>query len=75
MASQATERRGLLDTTVQLDRCKTQSRRQKLDALLCGFEWRFSTGLSLVEFKATIIQECITIHNQLRRPAARSPSA
>jgi hypothetical protein len=27
--------------------------------------------MSLVEFKATIIQECITIHNQLRRRGAR----
>lgn len=64
-------RRALLDTTVQLDRCKSDSRRQKLEALLAGFDWTFSTGISLVEFKATVIQECITIHNQLRRPAAR----
>lgn len=63
--------RALLDTTVQLDRRKTQSRMQKLESLLAGYEWRFSTGISLVEFKATLIQECITIHNQLRRRGAR----
>jgi hypothetical protein len=44
---------------------------QKLESLLAGYEWRFSTGISLVEFKATVIQECITIHNQLRRRGAR----
>src|SRR5438067_10770170 len=64
-------RRALLDTTVQLDRRKTESRRQKLESLLAQYGWRFSTGISLVEFKATVIQECITIHNQLRRKGAR----
>src|SRR5438067_4136307 len=64
-------RRALLDTTVQLDRRKTESRNQKLETLLAGFGWRFSTGISLVEFKATVIQECLTIHNQLRRTGAR----
>src|SRR5262249_61657508 len=61
----------LLDTTIQLDRRKSEPRKQKLESLLAGFDWKFSTGLSLVEFKATIIQECITIHNQLRRSASR----
>src|SRR5262249_5918747 len=55
----------------QLDRRKSEPRKQKLESLLAGFDWKFSTGLSLVEFKATIIQECITIHNQLRRSASR----
>ena len=64
-------RRALLDTTVQLDRRKTESRKQKLESLLAGFGWKFSTGISLVEFKATVIQECLTIHNQLRRTGAR----
>lgn len=63
--------RVLLDTTVQLDRHKTRSRSEKLEGILAGFPWRFSTGISLVEFKATLIQECITIHNQLRQKGAR----
>ncbi len=65
------QRRALLDTTVQLDRRKTESRKKKLEQLLDDFGWKFATGISLVEFKATIIQECITIHNQLRRAGAR----
>ena len=64
-------RRALLDTTVQLDRQKTEARRQKLESILAEFDWKFSTGISLVEFKATVIQECITIHNQFRRTGAR----
>lgn len=67
----ATERRALLDTTVQIDRRKTASRQGRLNELLSGFDWRFSTGISLVEYKGTLIQECITIHNQLRRTGAR----
>jgi hypothetical protein len=71
VVSPTAARRALLDTTVQLDRRKTESRKQKLEALLAQFDWRFSTGISLVEFKATFIQECLTIHNQLRRSRAR----
>lgn len=67
----AAARRALLDTTVQIDRKKTESRRSKLEALLATYGWRFSTGIALVEFKATLIQECLTIHNQLRRTGAR----
>ena len=61
----------LLDTTVQLDRKKYQSRKKSLEVLLANYEFLFATSLSLVEFKATIIQECITIHNQLRAKGAR----
>jgi hypothetical protein len=65
------EQRALLDTTVQIDRKKTESRRSKLEEMLARYGWRFSTGISLVEFKATLIQNCLTIHNQLRRTGAR----
>ena len=71
VAEPTSPRRALLDTTVQLDRRKTEARKQKLESLLVGFDWKFSTGISLVEFKATVIQECLTIHNQLRRTGAR----
>lgn len=71
LAQPDSPRRALLDTTVQLDRRKTEARKQKLESLLATFDWKFATGISLVEFKATIIQECITIHNQLRRTGAR----
>jgi hypothetical protein len=68
--SPTSEQRALLDTTVQIDRKKTESRRSKLEEMLARYGWRFSTGISLVEFKATLIQECLTIHNQLRRTGA-----
>jgi hypothetical protein len=56
---------------VQIDRKKTESRRHKLEEMLARYDWRFSTGISLVEYKATLIQECLTVHNQLRRTGAR----
>jgi hypothetical protein len=65
------EFRALLDTTVQLDRLKTASRKEFLEKILANFRWKFAASISLVEFKATIIQECITIHNQLRRKGSR----
>jgi hypothetical protein len=66
-AQQPAPTRALLDTTVQLDRLKTGARRRHLDALLQTFDWKLAASMSLVEFKATLLQECITIHNQLRR--------
>lgn len=56
----------LLDTTVQIDRMKMPEREQKLSKLLEHFDWTVSTSISLLEFKAVLIQECITIHNRLR---------
>jgi len=61
----------LLDTTVQLDRLKYRSRKEHLKDVLANYKFKFSTSFSLVEFKATIIQECITIHNQLRAKGSR----
>jgi hypothetical protein len=63
--------RALVDTTVQLDRKKSGSRKGKLEDLLANYDFRFATSLSQVEFKATIIEQCITIHNQLRAKGAR----
>jgi len=65
------KKRAVLDTTIQLDRLKTAGRREHLEAVLAEFDLTFATSMSLVEFKATLIQECITIHNQLRRKGAR----
>jgi len=41
------------------------------ESRVAGFDFKFAASLSLVEFKATVIQECITIHNQLRAKGAR----
>lgn len=68
---QTPRRIALLDTTIQLDRIKMPRRRERLDALLAEFDWKVTTSAVLLEFKATIVQECITIHNQLRRRGAR----
>ncbi len=57
----------LLDTSVQIDRVKTAARNRHVENLLTQFGLTVATGISLLEFKATIIQECITIHNALRR--------
>lgn len=56
----------LLDTSVQVDRNKSGNRRAVIEQLLSRFDWRVTSSISLLEFKATLIQECITIHNQLR---------
>ena len=56
----------LLDTTVQIDRKKMPERDSHLAKLLEQFDWTVSTSFSLLEFKAVLIQECITIHNRLR---------
>ena len=69
--SRAQTGRALLDTTIQLDRKKSGTRKEKLEGLLANYEFRFATSLSLVEFKATIIEQCITIHNQLRAKKVR----
>ncbi|MGH7137945.1 MAG: hypothetical protein ACREHD_19525, partial [Pirellulales bacterium] len=59
--------RVLLDTSIQIDRIKTGARRRRIDQLLSGFRLRLSTDISLLEFKATVIEQCITIHAELRR--------
>ena len=70
-AANPADRRALLDTTVQVDRQKMPARRERIADILAGFGFTFSTSISLLEFKATVIQECIFLHNELRRPGAR----
>lgn len=64
---QDAQRVALLDNTVQVDRKKNPTRCERVQEILAQFEWKVATSICLLEFKATIIQECITIHNQLRR--------
>ena len=56
---------GLLDTSVQIDRKKSKHWSDHVDEELQKLSWTVATGISLVEFKAVLIQECITIHNKL----------
>ncbi|MDB5312085.1 MAG: hypothetical protein JWO38_6287 [Gemmataceae bacterium] len=64
-------RRALLETTIQVDRKKTGHRQAVIERLLEGFEWKFSTSITLLEFKATIIEACIFLHGVFRRSGSR----
>lgn len=57
----------LLDTSVQVDRKKSAHRARALSRELDKFGWTVSTGISVLEFKATVIRQCITIHAELTR--------
>lgn len=57
--------RVLLDNTIQVDRQKMASRSRHIDELLKSYPWTFATSICLLEFKAVIIQECISIHDRL----------
>jgi len=63
----------LLDNTVQVDRRKSKTRSCRIEELLSQFEWKVSTSICLLEFKATLIQECITIHDSLRSVGMYTP--
>jgi hypothetical protein len=56
----------LLDNTIQVDRNKSGSRRSHIEEVLKAYGLTVSTSICLLEFKATLIQECITIHDKLR---------
>ncbi len=56
----------LLDNTIQVDRTKMGNRAARIDELLSDFPFKVATSICLLEFKATLIQECITIHDNLR---------
>lgn len=71
MEAEQAATRLLLDSSVQIDRIKAGERKRYLDDVLSKFDFRIATSISLLEFKAVVIQECITIHNALRRTNAR----
>ena len=56
----------LLDTSVQIDRKKMASRSAHIEQMLSQFPVTVTTSVCLLEFKATLIRECITIHDNLR---------
>lgn len=56
----------LLDTSIQIDRCKTANRKSTTEQIVAQFDRSISTAISLLEFKATILREMILIHNQKR---------
>ncbi len=63
----------LLDTTVQVDRMKGKTRRDRIDEILKEYDWKVTTSICLLEFKATLIQQCITIHDALRTVGRYTP--
>jgi len=68
------DKRVLLETTIQVDRCKMAMRRDRIDEMLKQFNIKVSTEFTLLEFKAVLIQECITIYNDLRQTKAYTSS-
>ena len=63
----------LLDNTVQVDRKKTATRRARIEEMLGQYGWTVTTSICLLEFKATLLQECITIHDRLRLVGRYTP--
>ena len=57
----------LIDTTLQIDRIKMQNRKEYIENLLKNYKYSITTSIVLLEFKAVLIKECITIHNKLMR--------
>ena len=55
----------LLDNAIQVDRVKSATRRDEIEGILSEYDWKVTTSICLLEFKATVIQECITIHGKL----------
>ena len=64
---QPSSRVALLDTTIQVDRMKTGVRARQIESVLKTFDLKVTTSIALLEFKATVIQECVFLHNLLRR--------
>jgi hypothetical protein len=58
---------GLLDTTMLVDWFKIPHRQVRIRELMREFGWTFTTDIALLEFKAVLIQQLITIHNKLRQ--------
>ncbi len=55
----------LLDTTIQVDREKFPMRKAEIERHEAEFDSVFSTSIVLLEFKATLIEQMITVFNRL----------
>jgi hypothetical protein len=60
-----------LDTSIQLDRLKMEIRRTTIEERISKYKLKFTSSFVLLEFKATILQEMITIHGELSRQGAK----
>ncbi len=70
-ASELGEKRVLLDTSIQIDRVKSGHREAVIKDRISPYQFRFATSFGQLEFKATVIQEMITIHGALSRKGAK----
>lgn len=61
----------VLDTSVQVDRCKMPLRAEAVRQCLEGFDHTIVTGIGLLEFKAVYLQTLVYIHGELARKGAR----
>ncbi len=57
----------LVDTTIAVDYFKMAARRRYLIPMLGEYDIRVTTSIGLLEFKAVLIQEMITIHGRLAK--------
>ena len=57
----------LVDTSVLIDCFKFKEREEYFKSVAAGFTWTFTTDIALLEFKAVLIQEMVTIHSELVR--------
>ena len=65
------KKRVVLDTSIQIDRVKSKHREAVIQARIEPYQFRFATSFGQLEFKATVIQEMITIHGALSRKGAK----
>ncbi len=71
LASELGNKRVLLDTSIQIDRVKSGHREAVINDRIGPYQFRFATSFGQLEFKATVIQEMITIHGALSRKGAK----
>lgn len=64
------KKRVVLDTSIQVDRLKSGHRAAVINERIQPYQLRFATSFVQLEFKATILQEMMTIHGALGRKGA-----
>ena len=56
--------RAVLDTTAVIDHFKTPARKRRIADELSRYGLKFSTSIGVLEFKATLLQQMMTIHGE-----------
>jgi hypothetical protein len=61
------EPRALLDNTVMVDWFKSPGRRNRIDNIVGRFPRKYASSICLLEFKATLIEQCILLHARFQK--------